>query len=180
MNIDQMLDKIVATEGGYTNNPNDPGGETIFGITVAVARAFGYTGEMRDMTREQAKAIYRQRYWLQPRFSDVAAVNATLAEEMFDTGVNMGTATAGKFLQRALNVLNNQAKSFPDIATDGAIGEMTLAALKAFLTLRGADGVTVLLRMLNAQQSVRYIEIAEGRPASEEFEYGWQVNRVGI
>lgn len=172
------LNKLIGIEGGYSNNPNDPGGETIWGITIAVARAFGYTGAMKDMTKDQAKAIYLARFWTQPRFDLVAQLNEPIAAELFDTGVNMGTATSGKFLQRTLNVLNQQAKAFPDVSTDGAIGAMTLAALKSYLQQRGKDGEIVLLRMLNAQQSVRYMEIAEGRPTSEDFEFGWQKERV--
>jgi hypothetical protein len=56
---------------------------------------------------------------------------------------------------------------------------MTITALKAFLAARGKTGETVLVRMLNAQQSVRYIELAEANASQESFEYGWQLNRVG-
>ena len=178
MNITDTITALLTREGGYSNDPNDHGGETNWGVTVAVARAFGYTGSMEAMTQQVARDIYAQRYWHQPRFNEVAALSPTIAEELLDTGVNMGTGTAGKFLQRALNVLNQGGKAFPDIAADGAVGNMTLAALKAFLTARGKAGEAVLLRMLNGQQSVRYIELAEARPTQEAFEFGWQANRV--
>ncbi len=174
------LDSLILKEGGYTNDPKDKGGETIWGITVAVARAFGYTGAMKDMTRDQAKVIYMERFWTQPKFDQVALLSPVVALEMFDTGVNMGTGVASKFLQRALNVLNNGGTIFPDIGMDGALGKMSLAALNAFITKRGMDGVKVLLAMLNGQQSVRYIEIAEGNPVQETYEFGWQLNRVVI
>lgn len=179
MNIENTITALLKTEGGYVNNPNDRGGETNWGITVAVARAFGYTGSMASMPQQVARDIYEQRYWRQPRFSDVAVVSTLIAEEMLDTGVNMGPAVAGRFLQRALNVLNQNGKTYPDIAVDGAVGNMTIAALKAFLASRAKSGETVLLRMLNAQQSVRYMEIAEARTSQEMFSYGWQLNRVG-
>jgi lysozyme family protein len=131
------------------------------------------------MTQQVARDIYAQRYWHQPRFDDIDMVSASIAEEMLDTGVNMGPATAGKFLQRALNVLNQGDKLYPNITVDGGVGNMTIAALKAFLAARGKDGETVLVRMLNAQQSVRYIELAEANVTQESFEYGWQLNRVG-
>ena len=179
MNIADAITNIIKVEGGYTNDPNDNGGETNFGITVAVARAFGYTGPMESMTQQIARDIYAQRYWHAPRFSDVAVVSELLAEELLDTGVNMGPATAGKFLQRALNVLNQGDKTYPNISVDGAVGNMTITALKAFLAARGKAGEAVLFRMLNAQQSVRYIELAESKVSQETFEYGWQLNRVG-
>nr|WP_275691132.1 MULTISPECIES: putative peptidoglycan-binding domain-containing protein [unclassified Burkholderia] len=74
--------------------------------------------------------------------------------------------------------MNQGGKAFPDIAADGGIGPMTLAALKAFLQQRGADGHRVLYGMIAAQQSVFYIELAERRPENEAFEYGWQLNRA--
>jgi lysozyme family protein len=178
MNITDTISELINREGGYTNNPNDKGGETTWGITVAVARAFGYMGPMNAMTQQVARDIYAQRYWHAPRFSDVAAFSELVAEELLDTGVNMGPSVAGKFLQRALNVLNQGDKLYPNTTVDGSVGNMTIAALKAFLTARGKDGETVLVRMLNAQQSVRYIELAEANATQESFEYGWQLNRV--
>ncbi len=180
MNLEQMLDKLVDTEGGYVNDPKDSGGETNWGVTIAVARAFGYTGRMIDMTQMQAREIYRQRYWIQPRFNEIGKINAAIAEELFDTGVNMGQSRAGTFLQRALNVLNREGKSFPDISADGSVGNMTLAALKAYLDLRKQDGAKVLLRMLNAQQGDKYISLAEARSKDEEYVFGWFLNRVEI
>jgi len=179
MNITDTITSIIKREGGYSNNPSDKGGETIWGITVVVARAFGYTAAMSAMSQQVARDIYVQRYWHQPRFDDIDMVSELVAEELLDTGVNMGTAIAGKFLQRALNVLNQGDKAYPNISVDGAVGNMTIAALKVFLAARGKAGEAVLVRMLNAQQSVRYIELAEANVSQESFEYGWQLNRVG-
>lgn len=180
MSIDAYIDGLIRREGGYVDHPADRGGPTNWGITEAVARAFGYQGEMRDMPQDIARAIYRERYWTQPKFDQVNAISPMLAEELLDTGVNMGSATAARFLQRALNVLNREGQSWPDVAVDGSIGRMTLAALHAFLRERGPDAQHVLWQMLNAQQAVRYIEIAEARPSQEAFMYGWQAHRVGM
>jgi lysozyme family protein len=108
----------------------------------------------------------------------VSEYSPRIAEELLDTGVNMGVGTASKFLQRALNTLNAEGKYYPDITVDGAIGQMTLASLKAFLAHRGDNGHVVLVRMLNALQGVRYIEIAEAKPSQEAFIYGWFLSRV--
>lgn len=179
MNINDTITMLITREGGYSNNPADKGGETNFGITVATARAFGYTGSIKDMPQQVARDIYFGRYWKQPRLDEVGAIHPGIAEEMLDTGVNMGPSVAGKFLQRALNVLNQEAKAFPDLTVDGAVGNMSLHALSEYLKARGVAGATVLMRMLNAQQSVRYIELAEAKASQEAFEYGWQLNRVG-
>jgi len=180
MNIDDMLVTLIGKEGKYSNHVNDTGGETCWGVTVAVARAYGYTGLMKDLPRATAESIYRARYWVQPNFDKVNTLAPAIAEELLDTGVNMGQAVAGKFLQRALNVLNDQGKLFPDVTADGNIGPMTLDALRQYLKHRGTQGVAVLLGMLNAQQSVRYMEIAEANKSQESFSYGWQANRVTI
>ena len=58
MNFDEAFDRLLGHEGGYVNDPRDPGGETMWGITKRVALVNGYTGPMREMTQAQAKAIY--------------------------------------------------------------------------------------------------------------------------
>lgn len=176
--IETELDVLIGKEGGYTNDPRDSGGETIWGITKFTADSFGYKGDMKLMTKDQAKEIYRARYWIQPKFDQVYKINPAIAMEMFDTGVNMGSGTAVKFLQRALNVLNNGGTTYPDMAVDGGLGAMTLAALQKFLDTRKQDGVVVMMKMLNAQQAVKYMEISENAAKNEAFMYGWVHNRV--
>lgn len=178
--VETLIEDLIEREGGekFTDHPSDRGGPTRWGVTEAVARAFGYEGDMRTMPKSIAVEIYLERYWLQPGFSQIEPLSAMLAQELFDTGVNMGTAVAAGFLQRALNTLNAQGRHFPDIAADGVIGRITLHALKEFLKRRGNDGEIVLFRMLNAQQSVRYMELAERRKSQEDFQFGWQLHRV--
>ncbi len=176
--VDQIINDTIGIEGGYSNNPKDKGGPTKFGITEQVARAHGYTGDMKDLLREVAVSIFKETYWVAPKFDQVAIIDLSIATKLFDAGVNMGPNTSSKFLQRALNVLNKEATAYPDIYVDGQIGNMSLLAFKSFLTKRGSEGLQVLLKMLNALQSVRYIEIAEAKSSQEEFEYGWQLNRI--
>lgn len=179
MNVDKLIDEVIRREGGYSNHPADRGGPTNWGITEQVARAWGYKGDMRGLPRSAAATIYKNRYWTGPKFDQVATICPAIGDEMFDTAVNMGPAAAGKFLQRALNVLNRGAVDYPDIGTDGQIGPMTLAALKAFMAKRGASGGEVLRKALDGLQCARYVEIAEGRKENESFVYGWIANRVG-
>lgn len=179
----EAIERTIGKEGKYSDNPHDTGGKTMWGITEKVARANGYTGEMRDLPRQKAVDIYAAEYFVGPRFADVAPMSASIAEELFDTGVNMGVSIPGTFLQRALNVLNKshkQASLFPELVVDGQIGPATLSALGTFLKLRGKEGELVLLTMLNSLQGVRYIELCERRVANEEFVYGWFLHRVVI
>ena len=179
MNIDALIDEVIQREGGYSNHPADKGGPTNWGITEQVARAWGYLGDMRALPRSAAVTIYKNRYWTGPKFDQVAVICPAIGEEMFDTGINMGPAVAGMFLQRALNVLNRGATDYPDIGTDGNVGPMTIHALTSFMKKRGAEGGEVLRKTLDGLQCARYVELAEGRPANESFLYGWIANRVG-
>ena len=179
--FDELGKHLLGKEGGYVNHPDDRGGETNWGITVGVARANGYGGSMRDMTRDQALSIYRREYWEKPGFALVATVSPRIAQELFDTGVNMGQGVPAKWFQRILNVLNRQGADYADIAADGQIGPATMRAFTALIAKRGKDdAINVVLRGLNGLQAARYIELAENRAANESFAFGWLAQRVGM
>ena len=179
MDPTDLIDAVIDREGGFVDHPADPGGPTRWGITQATARADGYGGDLRALSRARAATIYRRVYWLRPGFDQLAERTPALAAELFDTGVNMGPQVAIGFLQRALNALNRGASDYPDMAPDGCLGPRTLAALEAFLARRGRAGETVLLKAVEALQGERYLSLAEHRPATEAFLYGWLANRVG-
>jgi lysozyme family protein len=174
-----LIDELIAREGGYVARAADKGGPTRYGITQAVARARGYSGDMAKLPRAIAEAIYRADYWTKPRLDGIAVLAPKVAAELFDTGVNMGTGTAAGFLRRALNALNRNGADYRDIPAAGAIDAAAITALKAFLRVRGAAGETVLVKALDALQGERYLALAETRPANETFLYGWLANRVG-
>lgn len=178
--VDEMLAALLKREAGYVNHPADRGGPTRFGITQQTARAHGYTGDMRMLPQEKALEIYRDNYWIAPGFYDVSLRYPKLAEKMLDTGVNMGPSVATRFLQRALNGLNRAATEYPDMAEDGRMGRMTLAALDTYKSKRGDAGEQVLLKLINAQQGVRYLEICERDHEQEAFLYGWAANRLAL
>ena len=179
MNIDKLIEEVIAVEGDYSNHPADRGGPTRWGITQAVARSHEYQGDMRKFPYSEAARIYKTIYWEKPGFNRVANTAPKVASELFDTGINMGPGVATGFLQRALNALNRNATDFSDIAIDRQIGKQTLAALSRFIAVRGKTGETVLLKALEALQGERYIHLAENRPANEAFLYGWLANRLG-
>ncbi|MDY6979356.1 MAG: glycosyl hydrolase 108 family protein [Pseudomonadota bacterium] len=176
--IEQIIDTLIETEGEYVNHPSDRGGPTRWGITEAVARSHGYEGDMRDFPVEMARSIYRHDYYEDPGFARVAAHSQRIAEELTDTGVNMGQGVAVKFLQRALNALNRQGEFYADMVVDGYIGSKTLGALYRYLQHRGQRGEQVLFGAINALQAERYIAIAENDPDQEDFVYGWLWHRV--
>lgn len=138
LSFDQIFERCMGHEGGYVNHPSDPGGETIWGITVATARANGYTGPMRLMKREQAKEIYRKAYWERAK---CAQYHSAIGFQMFDAAVNHGIGNAIRFLQRAVGV-----------ADDGAIGKITLDAINE----KSIDDVLV---MFNAERLEFYAKL---------------------
>mgnify|MGYP003630776833 CR=1 FL=1 len=163
----EVIHKIIKLEGGYVNDPSDSGGETNMGVTLATARSYGYLGEMKDLPYETAFDIYKTMYW-----DSVKAymMPIAVAEEVVDTAVNMGVSRAGKFLQRALNVLGDTK-----LTVDGDVGPRTLDAMRAHTDVRGPD---VLVKALNCLQGSYYIKLAEDRTKDRKFVYGWLRNRV--
>ena len=176
--FDEAFEHTVGKEGGYSNHPSDRGGETMWGITIAVARDYGYSGNMKDMPVATAKEIYRKRYWDKANLDEISKMSEELANKLFDIGVNMGIARAGIFLQTTLNAFNQQEKLYPDVLEDGDIGRRTLAALHSFYAKRGILGAKVLLRAVNCLQGAFYIDISRTRKANEDFTFGWFANRI--
>lgn len=163
----------ASIEAGYVNNKNDLGGETNHGITIATAREFGYTGAMKDLTEAQALDIYDKGWWQKMLLDQVLQINPVIADRLFDFGINSGRGNAITTLQRMLNVLNRQAKLYPDIVVDGGMGKNTIASLKSFQSARGDKGLNVLAFSLTCHQVAYYTDISEKRMANEEFTYGW-------
>jgi lysozyme family protein len=108
--FDEAFEKLIGHEGGYVDHPNDPGGETKFGISK---RSYPHV-DIKRLTLEEAKAIYKRDFW-GPAGCD--AVPGSVKFELFDTAVNSGVKTAIKLLQRACGAF-----------VDGAIGPNTLLA----------------------------------------------------
>lgn len=115
--FDEALKATLGIEGEYSDHPDDPGGKTRWGVTEAVARASGYTGDMRDYPIEDAKKLYLKQYW-NPITGD--ELPWPLSKYVFDFAVNSGVRQAILTLQRTLN-----------IPMDGVIGPQTLQKAKA-------------------------------------------------
>ncbi|WP_267396199.1 MULTISPECIES: N-acetylmuramidase [unclassified Sphingomonas] len=178
--IDQMIDDLVAREGGYVNHPADHGGPTCWGITQAKAREHGYTGDMRNLPKSKAREIYWQDFITVPGIDLLAKRSPRLAAEALDTGVNMGAPWGIMFLQTALNALNTGGNDWPDLPKiDGSYGARTDAALAACQKRRvGEQWEDVLLMAVNVQQGARYLDIIARSPTQEAFGWGWLRNRV--
>lgn len=162
----KLIEDIISREGGYVNHPADKGGPTNYGIIQATARANGYFGDMRDLPRGTAVAIYSKQY-VKP-FEGVK--DDKILEELVDTAINMGVKTSVSFLQRSMRAFGY------GIIADGIIGPKTIAACNEFLKRSGST--LVLIRMLNSLQGERYISLTEKNPSQQAFLFGWFTNRV--
>lgn len=182
--FDEGYQITSAHEGGYVNDPVDRGGETYRGISRvhhpdwsgwrrvdAQRRKTGFPQNLhRDAALQKAvKAFYKNAYWDRFRGDDIP--DQALANELYDTAVNMGVRRAVRFLQSSLNLLNRNQKDYQDLIVDGWFGNKTLATLQ--LLLRNDRNSDALVKLMNIQQGARYVEIMSGDARQERFARGW-------
>jgi lysozyme family protein len=148
--FDNAFSALIGNEGGYSFNPADPGGETMWGITAHVAHTAGYTGPMKDLPLDTAKQIAKKNYW-DPYQCD--QFDPRIAFQVFDTAYNGGRPA--QWLQQAVGA-----------TADGVIGAQTIAAVRA------ADPMKVVI-LFNASRILYYT----GLGAWESFGKGWS-NRI--
>ena len=178
--FEKAVQKTLSLEGGYVNDPADPGGPTKYGITEATARAHGYTGDMRDLSLETAKSIHKKSYWDVARLDEFPSQK--IAENVFDCNVNCGARVGGRLLQAALNLLNidpNGRQMYPEIHVDGVIGPNTLATLQKALQCR-RDMESLIIVLFNCLRADRYVNIVRAQPKSKKFMIGWLKHRVWL
>ncbi|MHB0775415.1 glycoside hydrolase family 108 protein [Halomonas sp. WWR20] len=169
----RLIAAVIDREGGYVDHPADRGGPTKYGITQAVARKHGYSSAMCELPHQKACAIYAADFWRPLRLDDIAAIHEPLAEYLFDYGVNSGPSRAGEELQITLNVLNDQQRYYRDMKVDGAVGPITLSALREYRRARGDEGLKVLAATINACRIAFCRSLARKRQSQEAFAYGW-------
>ena len=126
-NFDEAFEIVLRHEGGYTNDPNDTGGETKYGI----AKKYHPDLDIKNLTLADAKKIYQDNYWSLNNYGDI--VNQEIANQAFDLAVNLGGLRANKILQQAFNFLASCAGNIDYLlAVDGKIGKMSLAEINSF------------------------------------------------
>ncbi len=162
--VHEIAREIVAREGGYVNDPDDPGGATKYGVTVHTMRRLGLdltedgrvdAQDVRRLARADAERIFVQHYYARPGIDRLPEV---LRASVFDMYVNAG-ANAVKILQRLLRQMGQ------DVAVDGVIGPQTADAADA--AARAAPG-----HLADAYAIARrnyYLRLADRRPASRKF-----------
>jgi lysozyme family protein len=169
-----IIAATIALEGGYVNHPSDPGGETKDGITKRVAVEEGYTGPMRALPRELAVSIYYRRYFVAPGYAPLVGIDAAVAEELFDTTVNMGPTRPSRWFQQSINTLCDAR-----IAEDGRVGPATVAAYATCQKRVGAARLCIaMLEQLDGSQKAEYARLVRANPKLKIFYKGWVTYRI--
>jgi lysozyme family protein len=147
--FEDIIEVVLKHEGGYVNDPKDPGGETNFGI----AKRSHPDEDIENLTKDKAKEIYKKHYWDRNK---VERLSENLRHIYFDMCVNQGKNRAVKILQRAANAKGARLK------VDGGIGPKTIAAMEG-----------VELDRVRAYRIKYYADLVTRKPDLERFYFGW-------
>ena len=135
-----FFDRLIGHEGKYVNNPEDPGGETNWGISK---RAYPHL-DIKNLTREHAKQIYWTDFW---KVINGDSINDGVAFQLFDFAVNSGIQTAIRHLQRAVGVADD---GYWGPISQNALDKMTETDVIMLLTAERLDYMTRLKNWANA------------------------------
>lgn len=162
--VKQIATEIVAREGGYVNDPDDPGGATKYGVTIGTMRRLGLDlngdgkvteADVKALTREQAVDIFQESYYRKP---GIAQLPEVLQASVFDMNVNAG-ANSIKILQRLVTRMG-----FP-ASDDGVIGPLTVRAVhQATAAAPGHINDAYGIARRNY-----YYALADARPSSRKY-----------
>lgn len=150
----RAVETVLKHEGGYVHHPDDPGGETNWGISK---RSYPDL-DIKNLTREQAIAIYKRDWWDRYKYGLINDVD--VAAKVLDMSVNMGPAAAHRALQKSLSFLG------ANLVVDGILGPKTLEAVN------GADPKR-LLQVLRWQAAEYYFLLADHKAQNRTFLIGW-------
>jgi len=147
---------IIANEGGYVNDPNDPGGETKFGISKR-----SYPKEdIKNLTIERAQEIYLHDFW-NPILGDQIN-DQNIANSIFDFAVNAGTHVSEELAQIVVKT-----------PVDGTIGKQTILAINSIDPEK-------FLASFKVEKITRYIKICKKRPESKKYFFGWVCRALNL
>ncbi|SDZ30442.1 Predicted Peptidoglycan domain-containing protein [Jannaschia faecimaris] len=159
-----IAEEIVAREGGYVNDPDDPGGATNHGVTIHTMQGLGLdldgdgvvgTGDVRALTRDRAVDIFVEHYFYRVR---IDVLPEPLQATVFDMQVNSGS-NAVRILQRLLRRMGQ------NVAIDGRIGPKTAAAARAAVE----EAPDHIVDAYGIARRNWYYALADGRPSSRKY-----------
>lgn len=184
--FEKAFEKTMKHEGKYSNDPDDAGAETYMGISrryhpnwpgwihIDHMKKISNWSWEKEMLLERVRKFYKERYWDTWRGDDF--INQQLANEMFDTAVNMGVMRAAMFLQKSINLLNRNQQMFKNLVVDGKVGQKTLEAIDK---LWEKGDIKYVVKLMNIFQGMHYINYMTRSEIQEKFARGW-LNRIEI
>jgi lysozyme family protein len=178
-----ILGGVYAVEGGYVNDPRDPGGATIYGVTEKVARSYGYRGDMRRFPKHCdgpatacADNIYVSQYIAAPGYMPLIEIEPAVAEEMVDTAVNMGPSRPNRWFRLTINKLASTRLA----ASSAPLGPEDITAYRMVQVKLGVTPACVAtLDALDTQQAAEYRRLAAVNAKLRGFLKGWLRYRIG-
>jgi lysozyme family protein len=171
--FDLSIPTVLRREGGFVNDPNDPGGATNYGVSLRWLKAQGLFDELvieegdlthdqvmviRKMTQSDAMAFYRQYWW--DKYNYGAILPQMVATKILDMAVNLGAPRAHRMVQDALQ----------NVRIDGILGPVSMALIN------GVNSLTLILD-LQTLQAQFYRNLVLANPARQKFLVGW-LNRA--
>lgn len=184
-NFDIAFKNTLTHEGGYSNDPNDPGGETIYGLARKKNPDWEGWTLVDNFKRDKlnfpknaladsaimslVKLFYKKRYWDVNRLDEINLQE--ICNEMFDTAINLGQGKAASFLLLSVDLLNRGGKDYSDVPEDGKIDPSDVALVNSHKRPQN------ILKCLNGLQFMHYYTITKAKPSFEDYFNGW-LNRV--
>lgn len=184
------FNKALSNEGVISNYKSDHGGFTYKGISRTKHPAWLGWKIIDDFFRSTdyqsvqqlnsnpilqnlVQGFYLTEFW--NKINGDALPSRLIADELFESSINLGVQTASEILQKTINLLNRNTRLYSDIIVDGIIGTQTLAVLNKSIA---ANGEKLVFNLLNFYQAKRYIEIME-KDSTQEIFIGW-FSRIDI
>lgn len=174
--FDQAIKTILHHEGGFVDDPSDPGGATNYGVSIRYLKQRGdldgdgfldgdldHDGDIdhddiKNMTQAEAEDLYRTGFWDKSKLGEIDEY--IIAERVFDMVVNMGPRQAGKIVQRACNYFGKR------LTVDGIMGPASFRAVNSC-------NAEKLLREIRFNHAKFYLDLIEKKPTLAKFRNGW-------
>jgi len=174
--FDKAILITLKHEGGFVNDPVDPGGATNWGMSIRFLKGAGDSDgdgfddgdldhdgdidvdDIKNMTVDQARKLYRTHFWDKYNYDTIS--DFIVAARCFDMTVNMGAKQTGKIVQRALNNLGSSLK------VDGAIGKNTFATINC-------TNSEMLMAEIRQEHAQFYLDLIAAKPKFEKYRKGW-------
>ena len=178
--FDKAVDMVLANEGGFVNDPDDPGGTTNFGISLRFVKSIEHiydvdidndgdvdADDIAKLTKNEARAIYKVMFWDKYNYGNIE--NFRIALKIFDLCVNMGPRQAHKIIQRGLRSCERVVKD------DGILGPITQLAITRMITFDKEP--LCLLYAMRSEAAGFYRMLIKRNPVFKKYEDGW-LNRA--